>query len=51
VAHAGEEVRLVLARLLELLAFLGDLAEQAGVLDRHRGLGGECLHELDDFRR
>jgi hypothetical protein len=51
VTHAGEEVRLVLARFLELLALLRDLAEQARVLDRHRGLGGESLEELDDFRR
>jgi hypothetical protein len=32
-AHAGEELRLVLARELELPAFGLDLAEQARVLD------------------
>ena len=32
VAHAGEELRLVLARLGELAALLLDLAEQPGVL-------------------
>ena len=34
VAHIGEELRFVLAGLGELLALLGDLAEQARVLDR-----------------
>ena len=34
VAHVGEELRLVLARDLELPALLLDLAEQPRVLDR-----------------
>ena len=46
-AHVGEELRLVLARDLELAALLLDLAEQAGVLDRQRGLRGEGLQQLE----
>ena len=41
VAHVGEELRLVLARLFELAAFVLDLLEQAHVLDGDRRLVGE----------
>src|SRR6185503_832066 len=41
VAHAGEEVRLVLAGDLKLPAFFLDLVEQAHVLDRDYRLIGE----------
>ena len=41
VAHVGDELRLVLARDLELAAFLGDLLEQPRVLDGDHGLVGE----------
>ena len=47
VAHIGEELRLVLARDLELPALLVDLAEQARVLDRQHRLGGEGLQQVD----
>jgi hypothetical protein len=47
VAHAGKELRLVLACLLELPALVLDLVEQAHVLDRDRRLVGEGLHKLD----
>src|SRR6516165_9183873 len=46
VAHAGDELRLVFARQLELAAFVFDLAEQACVLDSEHRLGCECLQEL-----
>ena len=48
VAHVGDELRLVLAGDLKLAALLGDLLEQAGVLERDRRLVGEGLHEADD---
>ena len=44
-AHVGDELRLVLARDLQLAALLGDLLEQAGVLKRDDRLVGEGLHE------
>ena len=47
VAHVGEELRLVLARDLELAALLLDLAEQPRVLDRQHGLRREGLQEVD----
>ena len=47
VAHAGEELRLVLARLCELAAFLLDLREQPRVLDRQHRLRGEGLQQID----
>ena len=47
VAHVGEELRLVLARDLELAALLLDLAEQARVLDRDHRLGGEGLQQVN----
>ena len=51
VGHVGEELRLVAAGRLELPTLVRDLAEEAGVLDGQRGLGGEGLQELDDLRR
>src|SRR5262249_461579 len=48
-AHAGDELRLVFARQLELAAFVFDLAEQACVLDSEHRLGCECLQELNGF--
>src|SRR5262245_38437531 len=47
VAHARYELRLVLARLLELTALLLDLAEQARILDRQHRLGCERLQETN----
>jgi hypothetical protein len=47
VAHAGDELRLVLARQLQLAALVLDLAEQAGVLDSQHGLGCERLQEMN----
>src|SRR6516165_7001412 len=46
-AHAGDELRLVLARQLELTALVLDLAEQARVLDRQHRLGRERLQEMN----
>jgi len=40
-AHAGDELRLVLAGLLELSVLLLDFVEQADVLDRDGRLVGE----------
>src|SRR6266496_2543160 len=47
VAHIGEELRFVFARLSELTAFLLDLAEQPRVLDREHGVGCEGLQKLN----
>ncbi len=47
VAHAGHELRLVLARQFELTALLLDFLEQAGILDRQHRLGGERTQEVD----
>ena len=46
-AHAGEELRLVLARLRELAALVLDFVEQANILDRNGGLVGEGLDQRD----
>src|SRR5262249_52064493 len=46
-AHAGDELRLVFARQLELAAFVFDLAEQACVLDSEHRLGCERLQEMN----
>ena len=46
-AHAGDELRLVLTRQLELPPFLFDFLEQARVLDRQYRLGGEGAQEVD----
>ena len=48
VAHVGDELRLVLAGDLQFAALLGDLLEQASVLQRDGRLVGEALHEIDD---
>src|SRR5262249_42115989 len=47
VADAGEELRLVFARLSKLAALVLNLAEQACVLDRERRLGRERLQEMN----
>ena len=47
VAHIGEELRLVLARDLELVALDLDFVEQAGVLDRQHRLRREGLQQVD----
>ena len=47
VAHVGEELRLVLARLGELAALVLDLVEQPHVLDRDHRLVGEGGKQLD----
>ena len=43
VAHVGQELRLVLARYLELAALVLNFVEQPHVLDRDRRLVGEGL--------
>ena len=47
VAHVGEELRLVLARELELAALFLDLGEQVGILDRQHRLRPEGLQQVD----
>ena len=47
VAHVGEELRLVLARLGELAALVLDFVEQPHVLDRDHRLVGERRDQLD----
>ena len=47
VAHAGEELRLVLAGDFELSALLLDFGEQPRVLDRDHRLGGEGRNQFD----
>ena len=47
VAHVGEELRLVLARLGELAALVLDFVEQPHVLDRDHRLVGEGGDQLD----
>jgi hypothetical protein len=51
VAHAGEELRLVLTRLRELPTLLLDLAEQTRILDRQHRLGCERLKKLNRIFR
>ena len=51
VAHIGEELRFVLAGERQLLALVGDLAEQARVLDRQYRLAGQGLHQPHRLRR
>ena len=46
-AHVGEELRLVLARLGELAALVLDFIEQPHVLDRDDRLVGEGGRQLD----
>src|SRR6516225_6540639 len=47
VAHIGEELRLVAARLLDLAALVLNLLEQPHVLDGDAGLVGKGLRQLD----
>ena len=47
VAHIGEELRLVLARFLELAALVLDFLEQPHILDGDHGLVGEGRDQLD----
>jgi hypothetical protein len=47
VAHAGEELRLVLARHFQLAAFVLDFVEQPDVLDGDDGLPCETRHKFD----
>src|SRR5262249_6394913 len=47
VAHAGEELRLVLARQLQLAVLVLDLVEQAHGFDRDHCLVGEGRGQLD----
>jgi hypothetical protein len=49
VAHAGEELRLVLARLRQLPILVLNLVEQAHVFDGNHRLVGEGLNQLDLF--
>src|SRR5262245_27687487 len=49
VAHAGYELRLVLARHLQLAALVLDFVEQPNVLDRDRRLVSESRYQLDLF--
>ena len=42
-AHAGEELRFVLAGLLQLPALVLDLGEKARILDRQDRLGSKSL--------
>src|SRR5215813_11586071 len=45
VAHIGEELRFVLAGESQLLALVGDFAEQARILDRQYRLARQSLHQ------
>ena len=47
VAHVGEELRLVLARLGKLAALVLDFVEQPDVLDCDRSLVGEGRNQFD----
>src|SRR5262249_12614343 len=47
VAHIGQELRLVLARLFKLPALVLDFVEQAHVLDGDCGLVGEGRDQFD----
>src|SRR5262249_58241493 len=47
VAHTGDELRLVLARELELPTFFFDLLEQARILDGQHGLRRKGLQQLE----
>ena len=46
-AHPGDELRLILARLLQLSVLLLDFLEQPDVLDRDHRLVGKCRNQLD----
>src|SRR6516162_1990469 len=47
VAHIGEELRFVFARLFDLPAFFLNFLEQADVLDGDHGLVGKRRHQFD----
>ncbi len=47
VAHVGQELGFVPARLRQLAALLLDLSEQPRILDRQHRLVGECLEKID----
>jgi hypothetical protein len=47
VAHAGEKLRLVLARFRELAALFLNLIEQPHVLNGDHRLIGKCTDQLD----
>jgi hypothetical protein len=51
VAHAGEELRLTLTRLRQLLALVLDFVEQPHVFDRDYRLVSEGFNQLDLFGR
>src|SRR6266478_6743976 len=51
VRHVGEELRLMPVGGLDLPAFVLDLAEQPGVLNRQCRLSRKRLKEIDNFRR
>lgn len=51
VGHAGQELRLVVARDLELLALRLELAEKACVDDRERRLAGERFEQFNHIGR
>ena len=46
-AHIGEELRLVLTSLFQLLALVLDLVEQSHILDGYARLVGEGRHQVD----
>src|SRR6516162_3698767 len=50
VAHIGEELRFVLAGERQLLALVGDLAEEARVLDCQYRLARQSLHQSHGLR-
>ena len=51
VAHIGEELRLVLARQLELPALVLDFMEQPRILNRQHRLRGKSFDHIDDILR
>src|SRR6267142_3517033 len=51
VRHVGQKLRLVLAGDLELPTLVSDFPEEAGVLDRESGLGGERAEQFDRLAR
>src|SRR5215475_2806966 len=50
-AHAGDELRLVMARDLQLSTLLCNFVEEPRIFQRNRRLVGEALHEADDGLR
>jgi len=47
VAHVGQELRFVLARLFDLTALFFDFPEQVRVLDRQHRLVGKRFEQFD----